>query len=211
MTHSLHRHGTESSLKGDYTFIVRACEVNRDGCAPKLQQLLQLFLSEEPVNIGCNSVGKGTIANGLDLNELAKAFDRTFRFACVLSSKEKVQRILKKLKAADVGISITIGGLIDEIVEMSREAGLKPHTANISLGLFGSKKSQLPGDKILSTTTMCGHGLIATRLAEKVFKKIETGALTPREGALALAEHCPCAIFNMDRFEEILDRKEKKP
>ena len=211
MTHSLHRYGTDESLKGDYTFIVRACQVNREGCAPKLQKLLKLFLSEEPVNIGCNSVGKGTIVNGLDISELAKAFDRTFRFACVFSSREKVQRVLKKLKEADAGISITIGGLINEIVEMARAAGIKPHTANISLGLFGAKNSQLPDDKILSTTTMCGHGLIATRLTKKVFKKIEAGELTPREGALALAKHCPCAIFNMDRFEAILDSKEEKP
>jgi hypothetical protein len=66
MTHSLHRYGTEESLKGDYTFIVRACEVNREGCVPKLQKLLEIFLSEGPANIGCNSVGKGTITNGLD-------------------------------------------------------------------------------------------------------------------------------------------------
>ena len=31
MTHSLHRHGTEESLKGDYTFNFRACEVKREG------------------------------------------------------------------------------------------------------------------------------------------------------------------------------------
>lgn len=211
MTHSLHRYGTEDSLKGDYTFIVRACEVNRDGCAPKLQKLLQIMLSEDPVNIGCNSVGKGTIANGLDLKELANAFDRTLRFACVFSSKEKVKRVLKKLKDADAGISITIGGLISEIVEMANETGIKLHTANISLGLFGGKKSQLPDDKVLSTTTMCGHALIATRLTQKVIENIEGGELALKDGAQTLAKHCPCALFNMDRFEVILGHKEENP
>jgi len=211
MTHSLHRYGTEESLKSDYTFIVRACQVNREGCAPKLQKLFQIFLSEGPVNIGCNSVGKGTIANGLDLKELEGAFDRTLRFACVFSSKDKVKRVLKKLKAADAGISITIGGLISEIEEMAKESGIKLHTANISLGLFGGKKALLPDDKVLGTTTMCGHGLIATRLAKKVIEKIEAGELALKDGAQTLAKHCPCALFNMDRFEVMLDHKEEKP
>ena len=211
MTHSLHRYGTEESLQGDYTFIVRASELNRDECVPKMQNLLQLFLSEDPVNIGCNSVGKGTIANGLDLKELANAFDKTLRFACVFSSKQKVENILKKLKAADAGISITIGGLINEIVEMAKAAGIKPHTANISLGLFGAKKSQLPDDQILSITTMCGHGLIATRLAEKVVEKMAAGEMTLEDGARTIAKHCPCALFNLDRFATITGDNKEKP
>lgn len=210
MTHSLHRYGTEKGLEYDYTFIIRACEVNRDGCVPKLRQLLQIFLSEGPVNVGCNSVGKGTIANGLDLKELAESFDRTIRFVCVFSSREKVNRVLKKLKAADAGISITIGGLINEITIMAKDAGIKPHTANISLGLFGAKKSFLPDDRVLSATTMCGHGLIATKLAKKVIAQIEAGELSLEVGSQALAKHCPCALFNMDRFKDIVGCDQEK-
>jgi hypothetical protein len=93
---------------------------------------------------------------------------------------------------------------------MAKEVDIKPHTINISLGLFGGKQSLLPGDKILSTTTMCGHGLIATTLVQNVIEKIENGELALKDGAQTISKHCPCALFNMDRFEGIVGGKEEK-
>ncbi|MEW6671950.1 MAG: hypothetical protein AB1427_09600 [Thermodesulfobacteriota bacterium] len=200
MTHSLHRQGSVDSLKKDYTFIVRA--LKREGFLPRIERVLDIMLSEEPVNMGCSSSDKCSAA-GLEANELRASLNKNLRFVCTFSSKDKVLSVLKKLKDADAGVSVVLGGLIKEIVGMSEEVGIKPHTANISLGLFGKKKTLLPGYKTLCLTTMCGHGMISTRLAEAVAGKVKSGKLTPKEGAYLLAKNCPCGLVNLDRCEEL--------
>ena len=206
MTHSSHRQGTVDSLKNDYTFIVRA--VKREGFLPDLEKVLDIMLSEEPVNMGSSSSGKCTAA-GLETKDLRAALDKNLRFVCTFSKKDKIPRVLRKLKDADAGIPVTIGGLIEEIVGMSKEAGLKPHTANISVGLFGKKKSLLPEYKILCLTTMCGHGMVSARLSESVAEKVKSGKLAPEEGAYLLAKNCPCGLVNLDRCEDLFGLNEE--
>ena len=116
---------------------------------------------------------------------------------------DAVKEVLKELKNEHLGISIVVSGLIDEITNIAKESGLKPHTALLSLGIHG-KKSLLPKDNILEITTMCGHGLVGEGLVESVIEKIKSKQLTPKEGARLLAQPCPCGIFNTDRCEELL-------
>ena len=53
MTHSAHRYGTVENLADDYTFYARTSRhVNREGCGPKLRKILEIILSEKPVNPG---------------------------------------------------------------------------------------------------------------------------------------------------------------
>ena len=114
-----------------------------------------------------------------------------------------------KLKEADIGISIVTGGLIDDIVKIAKEIGVKPHTAFLSLGIHG-KKALLPEEQVLEMTTMCGHGMVSSLLSKAVMKKVESGEMTPEEGATLLAQPCPCGIFNSDRCEELLKKCQKK-
>ncbi len=200
MTHSLHRYGTERSLENDYTFIGRA--IKREGFEANLQKVFEIILSEGPENIGCSSLQKSSAA-GVDPKEIAASFNKTLRFACSFSSKEKVKRVLKKLKEADAGVSIVIGGLIREIMEMSKESGLTPHTANLSLGIFGKKKTSLPEDDVLCITTMCGHGMISAKLSKTVMQKVRSGKLSPQEGSRLLARNCPCGLLNLTRCEDL--------
>ncbi len=203
MSHSLHRLGTEENLQNDYTMYARASRwVNREGCGPKLRKILEIFLSENPVNYGSSHAGKSYKA-GLDPKEYAASLDKAYGVACCFSNKEAIKAILKKLKEADTGISIVISGLIDEIVKMGKEVGLRPHTAFLSLGIYG-KKALLPSDKVLEITTMCGHGQVAARLTEVMQKKIEAGKMTPQAGAHLLAQPCPCGIFNTVRCADLL-------
>jgi len=203
MSHSLHRYGTEENLQNDYTMYARTSRwVNREGCGPKLRQILDIMISEKPVNFGSSHSGKSYKA-GLDVNAYKDTLDTAYGVACCFSDRASIRAVLEKLKAADTGISIVVSGLIDEIAGMAEEVDLNPHTAFLSLGIHG-KKALLPEDQILEMTTMCGHGMVSSRLTESVIKKVKAGGMTPEKGAHLLAQPCPCGIFNTDRCEAIL-------
>jgi len=205
MSHSLHRHGTAQQLEKDYTFYARTSRyVNREGCGPKLREILRILLEEErAVNYGSSHAGKSRKA-GLDPEAYAATLDRAYGVAACFSDPDAVRSILGKLKEADTGISIVVSGLIDEIVKMARELDLKPHTAFLSLGVHG-KRALLPEDQILQITTMCGHGMVSATLARTVIEKVKAGKMTPEAGAHLLAQPCPCGIFNTERCGAILE------
>lgn len=211
MSHALHRHGTAKQLQNDYTFYARASRfVNREGCGPKLRKILSIALSEKNlVNYGSSQAGKSFKA-GLKADEYAATLDKAYGVAGCFSDREAVRSLLIKLKEADTGISIVISGLIDEIVQIAGEIGLKPHTAFLSLGVHG-KRALLPEDEIQQVTTMCGHGMVGARLTKVVMERVKAGKMTPEKGAHLLAQPCPCGIFNTDRCTQILsDLAEKK-
>ncbi len=204
MSHALHRHGTAKQLQNDYTFYARASRyVNREGCGPKLRKILSLALEEKNlINYGSSHAGKSFQA-GLKPDEYAATLDKAYGVAGCFSDKEAVRSFLQKLKKADTGISIVISGLIDEIVKIAREIDLKPHTAFLSLGVQG-KRALLPEDEVQQITTMCGHGMVSSKLTMAVMDRVKAGKMTPEKGALLLAQPCPCGIFNTERCEAIL-------
>jgi hypothetical protein len=205
MSHALHRHGTTEQLRNDYTFYARASRfVNREGCGPKLRRILEIARGEKKlVNFGSSHAGKSYEA-GLDPDEYAATLDKAYGVAGCFSDREAVRSGLMKLKEADTGISIVVSGLIDEIVAIAGEVGLKPHTAFLSLGVHG-KRALLPEDEVLQVTTMCGHGMVASRLTKVVMARVKAGKMTPEKGAHLLAQPCPCGIFNTDRCRAILE------
>ena len=203
MSHSAHRCGTIRNLQNDFTMYARTSRyVNREGCGPKLRKILEVFLSENPVNFG-SSHSKKSFAAGLDPEEYARSLDTAYAVACCFSSASAIRNVLGKLKEADTGISIVVSGLIEEIKKIAGDVGLKPHTVLLSLGVHG-RKELLPEESVLEITTMCGHGLVATHLVEEVAEKVKEGKLTPEKGAKLLAQPCPCGIFNLDRCVELL-------
>lgn len=204
MTHSAHRFGSKASLNNDYTIYARTSRhVNREGCGPKLRKILEIFLSENPVNFGSSHAGN-SYASGLKIEEYAESLDNAYGVCCSFSSRESVKRVLKKLKEANLGISIVVSGLIDDVKSMAREIGTTPHTALLSLGIHGDT-SLLPEDRVLEITTMCGHGMVATRQVEHVMGEVQAGEMSPEDGAQLLAQPCPCGIFNVDRCCNILE------
>jgi hypothetical protein len=74
----------------------------------------------------------------------------------------------------------------------------------LSLGVHG-KKELLPMDEVQQITTMCGHGMVSSKLTKAVIDRVKAGKMTPEKGALLLAQPCPCGIFNTDRCEAILE------
>jgi hypothetical protein len=206
MSHSLHRYGTRENLKNDFCIYTRAAKgVNRDNCGDKLRETLKIYLSEDVVNFGSSHAGK-CFLNGLDPEEYAKTLDHSYGIIATFADREAVKGVLVKAKEAGIGISTVVSGLIDEVVEIAHEAGLKPHTALISLGIHGNT-SLLPEGEVLQFTTMCGHSLVAQNLVRSVIEKVKGGKLTPEEGALLLAKPCTCGIFNTKRCAALIREK----
>lgn len=199
MSHSLHRSGSAESLKNDFCIYARAAKgVNRgEGVGDKLRTILGIYRSENVVNYGSSHAGR-SFSNGLDPDEYAKTLDNSYGIIATFDDREAVKGVLRKAGEANTGISFVVSGLIDEVVDICRETGLKPHTATLSLGIYG-KKERLPEPEVLDMVTMCGHSLVAGNLIRDVLRKVRTGRMTPEDAALVAAKPCTCGIFNTKR------------
>ena len=209
MTHSLHRQGSVESLKDDFVMYARCARgVNMDTAAPKVRRIINIVFDEGPVNAGDSPIRASICAGTLD-RETATGYDNNRGFICCFDSREKMQHVLERLKEEDLGISIVVSGVIDEVKEMAREVGLKPHTINLSLGVWG-KKELLPGPDVLEFTTMCGHGLVATTLFQKAVADLKAGRCTAAEAARMVGKPCLCGIVNLTRGARLLQERAAK-
>ncbi len=199
MTHSLHRRGTAESLSEDYVILtIPAMGINDKGHESKLQEFLRIVLRHSPKNIG--SIEMGSMAHYKPEEVIARA--RKIAHA-VFDNKEAVTEVLKELKEADLGLSVVVSGIFENVDECLEKAGLKHHTANFSLGIWG-KTEKLPGDDILEVITMCGHALISPHLVRAMVKEIKAGTKTPEEAAKTLSPQCACGVFNPARAAKLL-------
>ena len=198
MTHTLHRRGTRESLSEDYTIMMlQSVGINDEGHIPKIQEFLRIALRHNPKNIGSVTMG-----GMLDRPEEVIANASKIGHA-VFDNKEDLTTVLKELKKADLGISVIVGGIFENVDECLEKAGLKHHTANFSLGIWG-KTERLPGDDILEVTTMCGHALISPNLVKAMVKEIKVGTKTPEKAAKTLMPQCACGVFNPARAAKLL-------
>lgn len=203
MSHSLHRYGTVEDLKNDFCMYARCARgVNRDNPGDKLRKILDIYMSEDYVNFGSSHAGKSKL-NGLDPEEYRKTLDHAYGIIISFSERESVKNVLAKLKDADLGISIVVSGLIQEVKDICQEVGLTPHTATLSLGIHG-KKELLPDDETLKVITMCGHSLIGAPLVQSVARKVKEGRLTPTQGSEIIGKPCTCGIFNTRRCAKLM-------
>ena len=209
MTHSLHRYGTKEDLKEDYCIYARAAKgINRDNCGEKLRKIFSIFLEEDYVNFGHSQAGK-SYADGLTFEEYAEKIDKSYGIIVNFGTEDAVYGALKKLKEADLGISIVVSGLIEEVVEITKKCGLTPHTASLSLGIYGNKKL-IPEDEVLEISTMCGHSLIGNNFIRSVIDDVKSGILDIESASLLLARPCICGIFNTKRCASILSAIKKQ-
>lgn len=198
MTHTLHRRGTKESLSEDYTvMMLQSVGINDEGHIPKIQEFLRIALRHNPKNIGSVTMG-GMIDKPEEVIADASKIGHA-----VFDNKEAVTEVLRELKEADLGISVIVGGIFENVDECLEKAGLKHHTANFSLGVWG-KTEKLPGNDILEVTTMCGHALIAPNLVKAMVKEIKAGTKTPEEAAKVLMPNCACGVFNPARAAKLL-------
>ena len=206
MTHTLHRSGDRESLKNDFVWLMYQTKgINDKDIAPKARVFIEAAEA-------CNCINWGDVKSGnvLDIpaDEIKAKLSDQSRLRGVFVSKEDVTQFVKRIKAAGLGISVVISGLLDEVQDICDEAGVKPHTINYSLGVWGNKAA-LPGDDILAVTTMCGHHQVSPGIVEKMVDDIVEQRATPEQAGRELGRLCPCGVFNHVRAARELDKMAK--
>ena len=205
MTHTLHRRGTAESLSEDYILIMlRAVGINDSGYLPKVQEFLRIALRHDPVNIG--SEMKGSLYEFKPEEIIADAKGDSH---VVFDNPQALTAFLRDLKEADLGLSVVVSGIFENVDECLEAAGLKHHTANFSLGIWG-KTEKLPSDDILEVATMCGHAMISANLVRAMVEEVKAGRKTAEEAAKVLAPQCACGVFNPARAAKLLAAMAKK-
>ena len=186
MTHSLHRRGSACSLKDDFVILVTpAVDVNHVGSGSKLWKVLDIITEVGPNNIG--SYETGTIYTGATIEQIRSSMPETPRVRCCFDSKEKMFDVLKQIKEEDLGLSVVISGLNEDILDMCEQLDIKPHSVNYSLGVHGATE-MLPPEEVLEILTMCGHGMISRDLVAKAIDEVKKGKKTPHDAAVMVAQ-----------------------
>jgi hypothetical protein len=209
MSHSLHREGSENTFRnGDYVFISRpAMGFNDKGAAPKIKRTFEIIFEAGPTNFG-SLTSQENMYMGVDPQKLIDRVEDNSPVMCCFHEREKMLEVVKKLKEEELGMSVIVTGLVDDVVEMCKEAGLTPHSVDISLGIFGNT-DLLPDESIRCFTTMCGHGMIAASLVKQMKKAYEEGKVSKEEAAKVMSAPCLCGIFNTKRAEKLLESQKK--
>jgi hypothetical protein len=184
--------------------------VNSKDARHKFEDILEIFWAFGPVNVGVLSPKAKQPINtlrGNSLEEISAMLDDFTVLHAVYSDRKKVVSVVERLRIENLGISVVISGLFEEISKIVEENTKPPffHTLNISLGVYGNT-SALPPSNILGITTMCGHGMISSKLVYDRLEKIRSGQMTLKEVASELGRQCVCGIFNKERAEYLLNR-----
>jgi acetylglutamate kinase len=108
------------------------------------------------------------------------------------------------LKKIDLGSSVVVSGLFQQVDECLKKINLRPHTVQFSLGVFG-RVDRLPEEKMLEITTMCGHHLISPRLVKKLVKDVKADRITTERAAELLGKQCICGAFNKARATKLIE------
>jgi len=208
MTNTLHRQGSVETLKNDYViFAHTAKRINREGSAPKLQEFMRICLKYHPANIGDSRQGN-IHQDDIDIQKLIVSQGDGAGAAAVFTDLDTLQKVLGELIRADLGISINVSGLLEEVQACCRKAGIERLSVEHSLGFWGST-NRLPEREILEFNTMCGHGMVSFNLIRKMIEYVKLRRLTPRKAAKIMAKCCECGVFNPVRAELLLEKARK--
>jgi hypothetical protein len=171
MTHTLHRSRDIDGLGEDFAILVMATQgFNDRGAADKLRQVYRLAAESEPDNLADDNRG-GRLTGLSDSEILAQMGDKAY-IGAAFSDRARLKDALARLKEADLGMSVVVTGDYDAVFGILKELGLKPHTVNMSLGVFGKKSGELSSAEAglkLAATCTCGifNPVRAGRVLEK--------------------------------------------
>lgn len=226
MTHTNHRRGERQSLQNDYVILfmldppTKTQHTYGGPLKNRVKKLLRICQKYNPVALSAKSdeerlrYYKWWETNldsgehiGAPLEKVSSSdelLDEGLGHA-VYTSKEEVKGVLKELKEADLGISIVVSGIFDEVFECCKQVGIKPHTANMSLGTWG-KTELLPETPVLEIATMCGHAMTSPKLIRTLIDRVKKGIITKEDAAVEMGKQCTCTIFNTVRAAEIIEK-----
>jgi hypothetical protein len=179
---------------------------------------LKAALKHNPVNIGNAQIGslyrpekdlsfRKVYVTGrkerFTPEEAVGDFGEAYSATVVFDNRDAMEGFLKDVKALDLGLSVNVSALADEVRTACRHNGMTIHSIEYSLGFRGDL-FRLPDHHVLSLTTMCGHGMISANFARKLIDRIREGRLTPEKAAGYMAKFCVCGAFNTARAVRIL-------
>lgn len=199
MTNTLHRKGDRGALQKD--FVVFALPKGQSDLIEKLLQFTQICLKHHPVNMNIASLDG---LRGIDTDHIQEIMQDKITNTATFDNMAAVTSVVAELVEADLGISINISGLLEEVQACCKKAGISRHSAEQSIGVFG-QTDKLPPREIVEISTLCGHGLVSFNLIKKVLEEIKLGRMTPDRGAWHLARPCQCGAFNPTRARELLE------
>jgi len=217
MTNTLHRYGSPEGLRDDFVVFAIPTKANREGSLPKLKAFLEIAAKHGPVNMGGG--GKGGFHRpsarltplvhwreraAVTPAEVIEGCESPGTVAAVFDDIEKVKRLLAELRQRDLGMSINVSGLTEEARRAAEAAGLTRHSVEYSLGFPFGETDRMPDRRTLELATMCGHGMVAFGLVQKLRQLVREGRRTPAEAARCLARFCSCGVFNTARAERLL-------
>ena len=220
MTNTLHRFGKPADLKDDYVvFIMITPGINDVGAAQKARDFISASLKYHPVNLTGQTRLGPVFRSEKNLNPLTlyvRGRKETVTPAqiieemrpsggglVVFDNKQALEGFLKEIKEMNLGLSVNVSSLVEDIREMAPRTGILPHSINYALGFRGNLY-RLPDEHVLALTTMCGHGLISSNFAGKMIDRVKEGRLTPDKAAGYMAKFCVCGAFNTSRAARIL-------
>ncbi len=139
MTNTLHRQGTERNLKGDYVvFMTTAAGINRERSAPAIREFMRICQKYHPINMG--NIKQGNIyQEGVEVEKLIANLGDGAGSTAVFTDLDTVQKVVEELIQADLGISINISGLLDEVQECCRRTGINPPQRRAFAGFLGGQ------------------------------------------------------------------------
>jgi hypothetical protein len=205
VTNTLHRQGKPKDLQQDYViFATTARGITREGAGPKLQEFMRICLRHHPVNIGESKQGN-ILQDDIDIEQLIANQKDTSGAGAVFTDADTLGKVVQELIKADLGISINISGLADQVQQCCHGNGIERHSIEHSLGFWGAT-DRLPERELLEYHSMCGHGMISFSLIRKMIDEVRLRKRTPREAARIMGRPCECAVFNPRRAELLLQK-----
>jgi len=176
--------------------------INKEGSRPKYQEFVRKAVELGAIKIGDSKNGNIISQGNID-NLLENIKDQNIPLHAVFDDSKKLKAMLKWLKKVDLGLSVTVSGLVDVVTKLASEEGIKCHAVENSLGIWG-KTDKLPSKKILQIHTMCGHQMVTVEMINKAVKDIKAGRKTPEKAADELYVNCVCGVFNTTRAARLL-------
>ncbi len=204
MTNTLHRRGSQEELENDFVvFALPKLDIfPLEELIKKLKAFTKICLRHGPINMGKL---EDFHLSRVDPTRIEEDMQDSIALTAVYDNTESVAALINDLKKADLKISINISGLLEATDRCCKQSGIKRHSVEQSIGVFG-QTDRLPPREIVEINTLCGHGLVSFNLIQKIIEEIKLERMTSRQGALYLAKPCECGVFNIHRAQDILER-----
>ena len=216
MTHSNHRRGDRETLVKDWVVF---CFPSIDNTPEVHRGFRDILAKHDPVNctttVKVDGVSKrmryakywdkkydSGVHESVTLEEFKNAVN-TKGGSAVYDNKETVQKVVNDLVEAELGLSVIVSGIFDELYDICEKAGIQAHTANMSAETMGNM-SLMPEPEILELTTMCGHAFVANSLVRHLVERVKSGKMTPERASVEMAKQCTCNFFNVERGAKLI-------